>query len=66
MDKREECSIVGQTHTSNARAQEVTSPLRPKLECKCKTEAIPTMHGPSKGTQPSKKANWKKIARQMA
>lgn len=62
----EECSILGQSQMSNARAQEVRSPVTPKLERKCKTEATPTVHSPSKGTQPREKANWKKIARQQA
>ena len=33
-DKRDACSIVGQPQLSNSKAQEVTSPLRPKLERK--------------------------------
>lgn len=57
---------VGQTQKSNANAHEVTSPLRQKLECKCKAETTHSVHDPTKGTQSRKNPNLKQIARQMA
>lgn len=57
---------VGQTQKSNANAHEVTSPLRQKLECKCKAETTHSVHDPTKDTQSRKNPNLKQIARQMA
>ena len=65
-DKGVTCFIVDQPQSSNSKAQEVTSPLRPKLERKCKIDDISLVHDPSNSTQPKKKANLKKISKQGA
>nr|POE84650.1 hypothetical protein CFP56_67401 [Quercus suber] len=65
-DKMDKCFIVGQAQELKGKAHEVTSPLRQKLDCKFKVEATPSMHSPTKGTQPKKKQSLKKIAKQVA
>ena len=64
-DKMDECSVVGQVQELKGKAHEATSPLRQKLDHKCKFKATPSVHGPTKGTQPKKKQSLKKIARQV-
>ncbi|KAK9990628.1 hypothetical protein SO802_025613 [Lithocarpus litseifolius] len=57
---------VGQQKSFQAEAREASSPLRPRLERKCKPEANTTGLGPPNNAQPRKKVNLKKVARQKA
>ena len=65
-EKLDEHSTVGQVQEIKGKAHEATSPLRQKLERKCKGVATPFVQGPTKDTQQKKKPSLKKIARQVA
>nr|POF27285.1 e3 ubiquitin-protein ligase mib2 [Quercus suber] len=62
----DECSIVGLMQEFKGKAHEATSPLRQKLDCKCKGVATPPVQGPTKDNKQKKKPSLKKIARQVA
>nr|POE86900.1 hypothetical protein CFP56_24891 [Quercus suber] len=62
----DECSIVGHMQEFKGKAHEATSPLRQKLDRKCKEVATPPVQGPTKDNKQKKKPSLKKIARQVA
>ena len=65
-EKLDEHSTVGQAQEIKGKAHKATSPLRQKLNRKCKGVATPSVQGPTKDTQQKKKPSLKKIARQVA
>nr|POF10226.1 hypothetical protein CFP56_14163 [Quercus suber] len=65
-EERASASRVGHSESLNSKTQEATSPLRPKLERKCKLDVHPMEHGPSNSGQTRKKVNLKKVARKKA
>ncbi|KAK7848874.1 chitinase-like protein 1 [Quercus suber] len=65
-EERASAPKVGLLESLSPRTQEATSPLRAKLERKCKPETHPTVLGPSNCSQTRKKVNLKKVARKKA
>nr|POE63894.1 hypothetical protein CFP56_01933 [Quercus suber] len=65
-EEQASASRMGHLESLNSQTQEATSPLRPKLECKCKPDAYPMGYGPSNSAQIRKKVSLKKVARQKA
>nr|POF00084.1 uncharacterized protein CFP56_15941 [Quercus suber] len=65
-EERASASKVGHLESLSPKTQEATSPLRPKLERKCKPEVHPMALDPSNCSQTRKKVNLKKVARKKA